>query len=355
MKNKLQKTPKAFGNSAQEKFSLEMLTLLNIFRSVSSAGLSWCVLMWVKRRWFIPRLTWAFLNEPTSSLPSSSLASPATGRVVCKEQAAFLRKWALAPEQCPYWYLNVIWKFWGHLGPFSFLTPQDLILTLTQLNLWPAISCWIWPFHSVFITRKTGEAVFPLLISSGNGLDVAPPWLFMCGFVSTNPCRSLLIMKQFLSKIWGPARAAEDLNSCVWWGTTSASCNTNPALTGRTLHFCWPEETGILFLTICLNWHLFQYKEKYKFRNELKVFSGSVIGPCSQLEAELHQVCFPAEKSAAGLGAHSGNLWSKAYMSSVFASNTIFFPIEMRCYYPWMRHLRSLSLQTNRGKSSQWK
>lgn len=43
MKNKLPKTPKAFGNSTQEKFSLEMLTLLNIFRSVSSAGLSFNV------------------------------------------------------------------------------------------------------------------------------------------------------------------------------------------------------------------------------------------------------------------------------------------------------------------------
>lgn len=247
------------------------------------------------------------------------------GSVVCEEQAALLRKWALAPKQCRYWYPNVIWKFWGHLGPFSFLTPQDLILTLAQLKLWPAISFWIWPFHSVFITRKTGKAVFSLFISSGNVLDVAPSWLYARGFTSTNPCRSLLTMKLFLGRFWGPARPAEVLNSCVWWGTTFASCNTNPASTGRTLPFCWPEETGIIFLTIFLKWHWFQYKEEYKFRNEFKVFSGSVIGSFSQLEAELHQVCFPAEKSAAELGAHSGNLWSKAYLSFVFASNTIFF------------------------------
>lgn len=265
-------------------------------------------------------------------MPSSSLASPATGSVACKEQAAFPRKWALDAEQCHYWYLNVIWKFWGHLGPFSFLTPQDLILTLAQLNLWPAISFWIWPFHSAFITRKTGKAAFSLSISSGDVLDVAPSWLCVHGFESTNPCRSMLIMKQFLSKFWDPARPAEGLNSCVWWGTTSASCSTNPALTGRALPFCWPEETGTLFLTVFLKWHLSQYKEEYKFRNEFKVFSGSVMGSFSQLEAELHQVCFPAEKSLQDLEPTVGiSGWKHIWALSLQVTQS-FFPRGMHWY-----------------------
>lgn len=43
----------------------------------------------------------------------------------------------------------------------------------------------------------------------------------------------------------------------------------------------WPAETGTDFLAIFLKCHLFQYEEEYKFRNELKVFSGDVTGSFS--------------------------------------------------------------------------
>lgn len=170
----------------KKEFSLEMLTSLNIFRSVSSTGLigaSQC-----DRNDIDLYLTQLghYLSERPSFLPRSSLASSAAGSTVRMEQAAFLRNWALAPEQCCYWYLNVIWKFGGHLRPFSFLTPQDLILTLAKLNLWPAISSWVWPFHSVFIMSNTEKAVFSFIISSGNVLAVTPsPWLYTHGLIST--------------------------------------------------------------------------------------------------------------------------------------------------------------------------
>lgn len=43
----------------------------------------------------------------------------------------------------------------------------------------------------------------------------------------------------------------------------------------------WPAETGTDFLAIFLKCHLFQYEEKRKFRNELEVFPGDVIGSFS--------------------------------------------------------------------------
>lgn len=104
-----------------------------------------------------------------------------------------------------------------------------------------------------------------------------------------------------------------------------------PAVT-QTQH--WQEELclsagqkklGLFSSASFFKWHLLQYKEEYKFRNELKVFSGSVIGSCSQLEAELHQVCFPAEKSAAGLESIVGISGPKRIWA-LSLHITIFFP-----------------------------
>lgn len=71
------------------------------------------------------------------------------------------------------------------LGAFLFPDSVRLILTLTKLNLWPAISFWIWPFLSVFIPSNSEKAVFSLVISSGNVLIIAPSWLYMHRFIST--------------------------------------------------------------------------------------------------------------------------------------------------------------------------
>lgn len=202
------------------------------------------------------------------------LAKEQPGILSCRKPSlqgarAFLRKWALTPEQCRYWYLNVIWKFRGHLRPFSFLTPGDLILTLTKLNLWPAISFWIWPFHSAFITSNTEKAVFSFTISSGNVLAVTPSWLYTCGLIST---RSKSADNDWVSeRVLGLCKTSWRFGGlCLvrdMATVTSASCNTIPASMGRTMSILWPAGFGTDFLTVFLKCHLFQYEEEYKFRN----------------------------------------------------------------------------------------